>query len=158
MAGNSKWAWRQGVLTIRDQRIITYAFCILATVRGIDYANGRMTESPVYAIVERVFLHETWGWLFISFAIICALGMFIRQHQMVWLGHAGLFFVYLAMIVGLLQAQLFYVSEFVSGTRAIPLLMFNCVAHAILCLRTGPFPLTESRAQPIEGIAKPEEE
>jgi len=82
-----------------------------------------------------------------------ALGVALRRHIIVWLGHALLGLTYLILLVGILLPVLAAGYPW-DNIRFGSTLLTPMLLHLILALRTGPRPLPPESATPVAVIGR----
>lgn len=126
-------------------RILSGSLAINAAVTGWDYIHSPPKAAVTLKMVERLASLHTWGVLFIVAGGMLALGLILRRHALVWLGHLLCSGMYVAFTVATAQA----VWEFThsplgqaagSFWRAVSMSAAITVTHVVLCYARGPIP------------------
>lgn len=144
--------WKQGALTSSDQRALIWFSLIHAYTRGIDYTNGRISDSESFTVVNNAFIPQVWGSGFLIGALLVTVGMLFKMHRTVWVGHATLGIFYAGIALALAQPLLFGGSN---TTRSLAIAMAAGILHLYVALRTGPVPLEEGEAYLSEILREP---
>lgn len=128
-------------------RALSWLLAIHTTVTGWDYffTPATAASSRSLTIVERIASLHAWGVVFLAAGLVLTLGLLVRRHFLVWLGHvlgAGLFF---AFSIATAQAVwLFSQTPAADGQgpiwRAITQALLPTAGHLILCYVRGPVP------------------
>lgn len=106
--------WRQGVWTARDQSILLAFLLWQALVRGIDHIKGLGPHSVDYLLLEAAFSQQLVGYAFLVPAATIIIGMILRLHAMIWIGHALLVVTYSTVGVSLLVTSVLLFPSLVS--------------------------------------------
>lgn len=94
--------WRQGVWTAKDQFILLAFLLWQAMVRGIDHIKGLGPDSVDYLLLDAAFSQQLVGYAFVVPAATIIIGMILRLHAMIWIGHSLLVVTYSTVGVSLL--------------------------------------------------------
>ena len=128
-------SWEPGRFHLSDALIIKITLVVSAFSRGFDYLTPPPELTPAVETMMLAFPLEVWGGAFIAFAGILALGLILRIHFLVWIGHGLLAAVYMAAFSSLLS--LYAQREMFEGIRSATALLAPLVLHTLLSFRTG---------------------
>lgn len=148
--------WRPAAFTQGDVLTLVVVVYLQAVVRAYDYATGDDARTTMTLhTVERAFPLHIWAALILAGASIGILGMLLRRHMTVWIGHGILLVVYVGLCAGIAASAASH--PYLDGIRGATALLGPIVIHVIVLLRMGPRPLPRDRARPTETIAAPNE-
>jgi len=126
-------------------RALSWFLAVNAAITGWDYMHtpGRAPQS--LTMVEKLASLHTWGILFTVAGGILAVGLLLKRHAAVWLGHFLCAVLYAGFTVATAQAvwQFSHTPEakFTGSIyRAVTMSLVVTVAHVILCWARGPVP------------------
>lgn len=138
-----------------DVRRLTWLFCLVAIIRGLDYVTGNDSrlsrailnpagpelEAPRSALVgvETAAPLWIWGVLLLVPAYVVLVCVTVRRipgrHTLIWCGHVALSAVYLGLTVGL---GVGYIDRpWLDGIRSASGLLVPTGVHALLWWRMG---------------------
>lgn len=106
--------WRQGVWTAKDQSILLAFLLWQAMVRGIDHIKGLGPDSVDYLLLDAAFSQQLVGYAFLVPAAIIIIGMILRLHEMIWIGHSLLVVTYSTVGMSLLVTSILLLPSQVS--------------------------------------------
>lgn len=132
--------WRPAAFTSADLWVLLGGLVAIASLRGFDYATGNDRVSQSLSIVEDAFPLPVWGAFTLVAAVVLAVGITVRVHALVFVGHGLLAGVYLALGAGV-ASSVAGMGGWWDGIRSGGDLLFFAALHAYLCVRTGPRPL-----------------
>lgn len=133
-------SWVQARLVRFDKTLVTLLLAGIALVRAWDYATppwwaGRPSPSLGLAVVERAAPLWLWVVLLTVGGLTLAVSAVLRVHIGVFLGHAVLTVVYMALGAGLLGEYLTH--PWLDGIRSAGPVLLIASIHLLLTLRTG---------------------
>jgi len=128
-------------------RLLSWILAVHALVTGWDYLHT--PESAVAAkslkiVIELADLH-TWGAAFLAGGATLILGLIVRRHAAVWLGHLLCAAMYCMFSIATAQAVWEYSRTDVADQqgsiwRGVTQALVITALHAILCYVRGPVP------------------
>lgn len=152
-----KARWRPGRLTNFDQRLLVWCTVGFSIVRANDYLFGDDKPRTIpghepppnsLTVLENALPLPLWGALLLVGALLLGLGMALRIHLSVWLGHATLAVVGSAIAISSLLTA--FASTDLDGIRGFGPIAIISLFHWIMWARTGPRPLLDGEAVVIE--------
>lgn len=148
--------WSQGVLTSRDQLTVVALLTIQTVIVAADFLRAAELDGVDYRLIDSAAAEAAWGFGFLGSALLVVVGIVLKRHLLVFLGHGLLFLMWALFGVGVSIAILGS-DGWSQGWRA----GFNPLAvagiHLLIALRTGPTPLhtEDPTTVPVEAIAGP---
>lgn len=99
-------------------------------------------------VVENTMPLHAWSIFFITFGLLTLVGLIIRRHFLVWLGHSVLALLHGSLAIGIFiqVAQIPYWD----GIRVGSVLMLPTTFHLVMATRMGPRPLMGDNIVPVE--------
>lgn len=128
-------SWEPGRFRLSDALVIKGTLVLMALARGFDYITPPPRLTQVTETMMLAFPLEVWGGAFLALAVILAVGMILRVHFMVWLGHGLLAAAYVAVFVSL--SSVYLQREMFEGIRSATVVLSPLVLHGLLSFRTG---------------------
>ena len=128
-------SWEPGRFRLSDALVIKVTLVVMALARGFDYMTPPTNPGPVTETMMLAFPLPVWGGAFLILAAMLAVGMILRIHFFVWLGHGLLAAAYVAVFVSL--ASVYLQREMWDGIRSATVVLAPLVLHGLLSVRTG---------------------
>lgn len=128
-------SWEPGRFRLSDALVIKGTLVLMALARGFDYITPPPRLTQVTETMMLAFPLEVWGGAFLALAVILAVGLILRVHFMVWLGHGLLAAAYVAVFVSL--SSVYLQREMFEGIRSATVVLSPLVLHGLLSFRTG---------------------
>ena len=107
----------------------------MAFWRGFDYITPPIQVGPVTETMMLAFPLTVWGGAFLALAVMLAVGLILRIHFFVWLGHGLLAAAYVAVFVSL--SSVYLQREMFEGIRSATTVLAPLILHGLLSFRTG---------------------
>jgi hypothetical protein len=128
-------------------QLISWVLAMLAMVSGWDYTHipDRAVTARSLTVVEQLWSMSIWGFLYYLSGSLLVLGLLIRRHVVVWLGHA----MGVVLGVGFTIATTQGVIDFMSSTtaqsvgsfwRSIMYVLLPTILHGAVCVVLRPIP------------------
>ena len=130
-------SWEPGRFNLSDAVVIKATLIFMAFLRGIDWLTPTVTSSPtpVTETMQTAFPLEIWALMIMAPATVLLIGLVLRIHFFVWLGHGLLAVTYMGLFTSLL---LVYAQRpYFDGIRSATVLLAPLVLHTLLVVRTG---------------------
>lgn len=128
-------SWEPGRFHLSDALIIKGTLVLMALARGFDYITPPSRVTEVTETMMLAFPLTVWGGAFLILAAMLAVGLALRIHFLVWLGHGLLAAVYVAVFVSL--SSVYLQREMWDGIRSATVVLAPLVLHGLLSSRTG---------------------
>ena len=128
-------SWEPGRFHLSDALVLKVTLVVMAISRGFDYLTPPTEVGPVTETMMLAFPLPVWGGAFLILAAMLAVGMILRIHFLVWLGHGLLAAAYVAVFVAL--AGVYMQREMWDGIRSASALLAPMALHGLLSFRTG---------------------
>lgn len=128
-------SWEPGRFRLSDALVLKGTLVLMAFARGFDYITPPPRLTQVTETMMLAFPLEVWGGAFLALAVILAVGLILRVHFMVWLGHGLLAAAYVAVFVSL--SSVYLQREMFEGIRSATVVLSPLVLHGLLSFRTG---------------------
>lgn len=128
-------SWEPGRFHLSDALVIKGTLVVMATSRGIDYLTPPPELTPTIETMMLAFPLTVWGGAFLALAGVLALGLILRIHFLVWLGHGLLAAAYVAVFASL--SSVYLQREMLEGIRSATVILAPLVLHGLLSFRTG---------------------
>src|SRR5699024_8496280 len=128
-------SWEPGRFRLSDALVLKGTLVFMAFWRGFDYITPPIQVGPVTESMMLAFPLPVWGGAFMILAGMLAVGLILRIHFCVWLGHGLLAAAYVAVFVSL--ASVYLQREMWEGIRSATVVLAPLVLHGLLSLRTG---------------------
>lgn len=128
-------SWEPGRFHLSDALIIKGTLVLMALARGFDYITPPSRVTEVTETMMLAFPLTVWGGAFLILAAVLAVGLILRVHFLVWLGHGLLAAVYVAVFVSL--SSVYLQREMWDGIRSATVVLAPLVLHGLLSSRTG---------------------
>ena len=128
-------SWEPGRFHLSDALVIKGTLVLMALTRGFDYITPPSRISEVTETMMLAFPLEVWGGAFLILASMLAVGLILRIHFLVWLGHGLLAAAYVAVFVSL--SSVYMQREMWDGIRSASAILAPLVLHGLLSFRTG---------------------
>lgn len=128
-------------------RFVSWVLALNALATGWDYINTPPTASAARSltVVEKIATLHTWGILFLVAGGLLALGLLVKRHALVWVGHLFCAGLYVGFLTATVQAVLTYMQSDLAKVqgpiwRGITSAAVVTVLHVVLCWLRGPIP------------------
>lgn len=128
-------SWEPGRFHLSDALVIKGTLAFMALWRGFDYITPPPALTPVTETMMLAFPLTVWGGAFLVLAAMLTVGLVLRIHFLVWLGHGLLAAAYVAVFVSLSSVYLH--REMFEGIRSATVVLAPLVLHGLLSFRTG---------------------
>ena len=128
-------SWEPGRFRLSDALVIKVTMVFMALARGFDYITPPSRVTEVTETMMLAFPLTVWGGAFLILAAMLAVGLALRIHFLVWLGHGLLAAVYVAVFVSL--SSVYLQREMWDGIRSATVILAPLVLHGLLSFRTG---------------------
>ena len=128
-------SWEPGRFHLSDALILKGTLVLMAFARGFDYITPPGQITQVTETMMLAFPLEVWGGAFLALAAMLAVGLILRIHFLVWLGHGLLAAAYVAVFVSL--SSVYLQREMWDGIRSATVVLAPLVLHGLLSSRTG---------------------
>ena len=128
-------SWEPGRFHLSDALVLKGTLVFMAFWRGFDYITPPPALTPVTETMMLAFPLTVWGGAFLVLAAVLAVGLILRIHFLVWLGHGLLAAAYVAVFVSL--SSVYLQREMWEGIRSATVVLAPLVLHGLLSLRTG---------------------
>lgn len=128
-------SWEPGRFHLSDALVLKVTLVFMAFWRGFDYITPPIQVGPITESMMLAFPLPVWGGAFMILAVMLAVGMVLRIHFFVWLGHGLLAAVYVAVFVSL--SSVYLQREMFEGIRSATTVLAPLVLHGLLSFRTG---------------------
>lgn len=128
-------SWEPGRFHLSDALVIKGTLVLMALARGFDYITPPSQVTEVTETMMLAFPLTVWGGAFLALAAVLAVGLILRVHFLVWLGHGLLAAVYVAVFVSL--SSVYLQREMWDGIRSAAVILSPLVLHGLLSFRTG---------------------
>ena len=128
-------SWEPGRFHLSDALVIKVTLVFMAFSRGFDYLNPPTNPGPVTETMMLAFPLTVWGGAFMILAVMLAVGLILRIHFFVWLGHGLLAAAYVAVFVSL--SSVYLQREMFEGIRSATTVLAPLILHGLLSFRTG---------------------
>ena len=128
-------SWEPGRFHLSDALVIKGTLAFMAFWRGFDYITPPPALTPVTETMMLAFPLSVWGGAFLALAAMLAVGLILRVHFLVWLGHGLLAAAYVAVFVSL--SSVYLQRELWEGIRSATVVLAPLVLHGLLSFRTG---------------------
>ena len=128
-------SWEPGRFRLSDALVIKGTLVLMAFWRGFDYITPPPRLGPITETMMLAFPLEVWGGAFLILAAMMAVGLALRIHFLVWLGHGLLAAAYVAVFVSL--SSVYLQREMFEGIRSATVILAPLVLHGLLSYRTG---------------------
>ena len=128
-------SWEPGRFHLSDALLLKVTLVLMAFARGFDYITPPPRLTQVTETMMLAFPLEVWGGAFLALAVILAVGLILRVHFLVWLGHGLLAAAYVAVFVSL--SSVYLQREMFEGIRSATVVLSPLVLHGLLSFRTG---------------------
>lgn len=125
-------------------RAMSWFLGVYAVITGWDYMHtpGGVTGRSL-TVVERLASLHTWGICFVVTGVALMLGLLIKRHLVVWVGHFVCCILYAGFTLATVQGVIEYMfnpppgAASVSIWRAIPAALLPAALHGLLCAVRG---------------------
>lgn len=126
-------------------RTLSWVLAGNALVTGWDYLHTPEQMTRSLTMVEQLATLHTWGIWYVAGGGILLLGLSIRRHLVVWLGHFLLACLYVGFTIATFQAVWTAMhspmaTQLGSIWRAVSTSVVLTVLHVVLCYIRGPIP------------------
>lgn len=128
-------SWEPGRFHLSDALVIKVTLVVMALARGFDYMTPPSRVTQVTEMMMLAFPLTVWGGAFMILATMLAVGLALRVHFLVWLGHGLLAASYVAVFVSL--SSVYLQREMFEGIRSATVILAPLVLHGLLSFRTG---------------------
>ena len=128
-------SWEPARFHLSDALLLKVTLVLMAFARGFDYITPPSRITEVTETMMLAFPLTVWGGAFLALAVVLGVGLALRIHFMVWLGHGLLAAAYVAVFVSLSSAYL--QREVWDGIRSATVDRPPLVLHGLLSSRTG---------------------
>lgn len=128
-------SWEPGRFHLSDALVLKVTLVFMAFWRGFDYITPPIQVGPITESMMLAFPLTVWGGAFLALAAVLAVGMILRIHFLVWLGHGLLAAAYVAVFVSL--SSVYLQREMFEGIRSATVILSPLVLHGLLSSRTG---------------------
>lgn len=128
-------SWEPGRFHLSDALLLKVTLVLMALARGFDYITPPPRLTQVTETMMLAFPLEVWGGAFLALAVVLGVGLALRIHFMVWLGHGLLAAAYVAVFVSL--SSVYLQREMFEGIRSATVVLSPLVLHGLLSFRTG---------------------
>ena len=128
-------SWEPGRFHLSDALLLKVTLVLMAFARGFDYITPPSRVTEVTETMMLAFPLTVWGGAFLALAVVLGVGLALRIHFLVWLGHGLLAAAYVAVFVSL--ASVYLQREMFEGIRSATVVLAPLVLHGLLSLRTG---------------------
>lgn len=128
-------SWEPGRFHLSDALVLKGTLVFMAFWRGFDYLTPPSEITQTIETMMLAFPLTVWGGAFLVLAAVLVVGLILRIHFLVWLGHGLLAAAYVAVFVSLLSVYM--QREMWEGIRSATVVLAPLVLHGLLSLRTG---------------------
>lgn len=128
-------SWEPGRFHLSDALLLKVTLVLMAFARGFDYITPPSRVTEVTETMMLAFPLTVWGGAFLILAAMMAVGLALRIHFLVWLGHGLLAAAYVAVFVSL--SSVYLQREMFEGIRSATVVLAPLVLHGLLSYRTG---------------------
>lgn len=128
-------SWEPGRFRLSDALVIKGTLVLMALARGFDYLTPPPQLTQVTETMMLAFPLTVWGGAFMALGAMMALGLILRIHFLVWLGHGLLAAAYVAVFVSL--SSVYLQREMLEGIRSATVVLAPLTLHGLLSFRTG---------------------
>lgn len=128
-------SWEPGRFHLSDALVIKGTLVFMAFWRGFDYITPPSEITQTIETMMLAFPLTVWGGAFLTLAVMLTVGLVLRIHFLVWLGHGLLAAAYVAVFVSLLSVYL--QREMLEGIRSATVVLAPLVLHGLLSFRMG---------------------
>ena len=128
-------SWEPGRFHLSDALVLKVTLVFMAFWRGFDYLIPPSEITQTIETMMLAFPLTVWGGAFLVLAAVLVVGLILRIHFLVWLGHGLLAAAYVAVFVSL--ASVYLQREMFEGIRSATVVLAPLVLHGLLSLRTG---------------------
>lgn len=143
--------WTTPRFTKWDIIVILVSLFPLAIIRAIAYITSDGGADVLY-LVEKTMELKYWGYLVALSLFVLAVGIFLRNHVVIWVGHSLSALVHFVLIVGVLLGYLTEGNTFQMFTY-VSFLLTPFVLHLIFSIRMGSSPVELDSSVPVEMVA-----
>ena len=128
-------SWEPGRFRLPDALVLKGTLVLMALARGFDYITPPSRVTEVTETMMLAFPLTVWGGAFLILAAVLAVGLILRIHFLVWIGHGLLAAAYVAVFVSL--SSVYLQREMWEGIRSATVVLAPLVLHGLLSFRTG---------------------
>ena len=128
-------SWEPGRFHLSDALLLKVTLVLMAFARGFDYITPPSRVTEVTETMMLAFPLTVWGGAFLALAVVLGVGLSLRIHFLVWLGHGLLAAAYVAVFVSL--SSVYLQREMWDGIRSATVVLAPLVLHGLLSFRTG---------------------
>lgn len=128
-------SWEPGRFHLSDALLLKVTLVLMAFARGFDYITPPSRVTEVTETMMLAFPLTVWGGAFLALAVVLGVGLALRIHFLVWLGHGLLAAAYVAVFVSL--SSVYLQREMWDGIRSATVVLAPLVLHGLLSSRTG---------------------